>query len=254
MIGSGRIALQCTPPASKTLFRNLKVRKLRFDETLDIASPNLASSNNPGSVRPTTLPRPILYIPGDRDVPSIPSSLRFSRMEGDYVDGKIGKGVQFNGKQMSEINVPFPTGNEARTLAFWMKSNRGPTNQGIHVITFGPVEKAKPFGVMEAAGKWRFFDLNGGLDSQKSVDRNWHHHAVSFDGKTVRYYIDGSKVSEVQRSLATVKGSLKIGGLGDPLNNFVGILDELSMFNQALSDAQVNALYNHGTGSNGIAR
>jgi hypothetical protein len=117
-------------------------------------------------------PKPILYLSGDSSKPTVPASINFKRMEGDFVEGRIGKGVYFNGSTFSEIDVGLPQGNSARSLALWIKNDRGPVNQNIHIVTQGPLEKAKPFGIMEAGTKWRFFDINGGLDSGVVVDKD----------------------------------------------------------------------------------
>ena len=222
--GPGPIVLQAHSTVGQE-FRNISIQ------------PISKSSNRPKSLKP------ILYLSGDTDTPSIPSKIQFARMEGDFVDGKIGKGVKFNGKQFSEFTVKLPTGNSPRSLALWIKNNRGPVKDNIHIFNHGPLEKAKPFGLMEASGNWRFFDLNGGLDSERASDKGWHHHAITFDGDSIRYYLDGNKIAEVQRKLSTESGVVKIGGLGDPKSNFIGVLDEIYFFDVALSDTQVKQLF-----------
>jgi hypothetical protein len=185
-----------------------------------------------------SVPKPVLYVSGE----SIPTNVKMIRQDGDFVAGKIGKAVAFNGRQMSELDAPLPTGNSPRSLACWIKSNRGPVKEMSHVVNFGPHEKAKPFGIMEAGGKWRFFDFNGGLDSEQAVDKNWHHHAVTYDGNLITYYFDSSKVASTERVLSTERGSLMIGGINGH-SYFVGIVDELYFFDSALSADQVRSLF-----------
>lgn len=192
-----------------------------------------ASQSQGGSI-----PKPVLYISGE----SIPANVKMIRQDGDFVAGKIGNAVAFNGKQMSELEAPLPTGNSPRSLACWIKNNRGPIEDKIHVITYGLRENNKPFGIAEASGRWRFFDLNGGLDSEQPVDKNWHHHAVTYDGRLITYYFDSSKVASTERVLSTELGSLVIGGISGQ-SEFVGIVDELYFFDSALSAGQVRSLF-----------
>ena len=192
-----------------------------------------ASQSQVGSI-----PKPVLYLSGE----SIPTSVKMIRQDGDFVAGRIGKAVAFNGRQMSELDIALPIGKAPRTLACWIKSNRGPTKEMSHVVNFGPHEKTKPFGIMEAGGKWRFFDFNGGLDSEQAVDKNWHHHAVTYDGSLITYYFDSSKVAATERVLSTERGSLMIGGINGH-SHFDGIVDELYFFDSALSAGQVRSLF-----------
>lgn len=185
------------------------------------------------------LPKPVLYLPCD----GTPTQTYVKVSGGRYVEGAIGKGLYYDGNQHTEIIHALPLGNSPRTLALWVRNGRDPTARNVHIITFGPGESAKPFGLMEANLRWRFFDLNGGLDSGVFVDKEWHHHVLTHDGFTIRYYIDGKEVQKDKRKLSTANGSLMIGGIGDRAGNFVGTIDEIYFFDSALSDSQVYKLF-----------
>ena len=186
-----------------------------------------------------SLPKATLYLPCDGS----PVATYYKLSGGKTVEGAVGKGRSYDGTQYTEIVHALPLGNSPRTLALWMRNDRGPVDLGIHPISYGPIENGKTFGIMEAAKRWRLFDLNGGLDSGVTVDRNWHHHAITHDGKTIRYFFDGKEVRKTERSLATGNGPLKIGGLGDRVNNFVGVIDEVYIFDVALNEAQIDKLF-----------
>lgn len=185
------------------------------------------------------LPKPVLYLPCD----GTPTQTYVKVAGGRYVEGAIGKGLYYDGNQHTEIIHALPLGNSPRTLALWVRNGRDPTARVVHIITYGPGESAKPFGLMEANLRWRFFDLNGGLDSGVFVDKEWHHHVLTHDGFTIRYYIDGKEVQKDKRKLSTANGSLMIGGIGDRAGNFVGTIDEIYFFDSALSDSQVYKLF-----------
>jgi hypothetical protein len=188
------------------------------------------------------LPTPVFYLSGDLQRGNIPSNMNFIRFGAWKVDGKIGNAIYFDGVQHVEVEAALPQRSSPRSLAMWIRNNRGPVNQNIHIINQGPTEKAQAFGIMEAAGRWRFFDLDGGLDTGVKIDENWHHHAITYDGGKLTYYLDGSIVAMTERQLNTSKGPLKIGGLGSPSNNFVGLVDEVYFFDVPLSKNQVNIL------------
>jgi hypothetical protein len=188
------------------------------------------------------LPTPVFYLSGDLQRGNIPSNMNFIRFGARKVDGKIGNAIYFDGVQHVEVEAALPQRSSPRSLAMWIRNNRGPVNQNIHIINQGPTEKAQSFGIMEAAGRWRFFDLDGGLDTGVKIDENWHHHAITYDGGKLTYYLDGTIVALTERQLNTSKGPLKIGGLGSPSNNFVGLVDEVYFFDVPLSKNQVNIL------------
>lgn len=196
---------------------------------------------------PPGMPKPVLYLPCD----SIPAGLSFRRTEGRYVPGKVGQGVSYEINQYSELEIALPVGAQRRTLALWARDDRGPIKGSrFHTITYGPIGQGTPFGIMVAEGNWRMFDNNGGLDSNITVDRNWHHHAVSYDGTTIRYYFDGTMTAQTDRTLKTASGVLAMGGLGNPSINFVGVLDEIYVFDVPLHASQIQTLRRFGESPN----
>ncbi len=76
---------------------------------------------------------------------------------------------------------------------------------------------------------------------------SWHHVAGTFDGKRITVYIDGS-----QAATATAKGSISPSAgtnllVGadpiDPAAKFTGAVDEVRVYQRALSAAEIAALY-----------
>ena len=199
-------------------------------------APSASSGNATGA------PRPVLRLYGRTAEPGS-SKLVSLESRSNRVDGRKGKAARFNGNVIDEYEVTLPSGNAARSVALWARDERqGPSNGKIHIVNYGPVEPKRPFGLMEAGGRWRLFDYNGGLDSGIEVDRNWHHHCLTFDGMTLRYYFDGRDIANVQRPLDTTAETLKVGGLGDASNNFVGCVEDLCYFDRALTAGEVTAV------------
>jgi uncharacterized repeat protein (TIGR01451 family) len=70
----------------------------------------------------------------------------------------------------------------------------------------------------------------------------WTHLATTYDGATLRLYVNGTQVSSTARTgtLATSTNPLTIGG--DPIygQHFAGTIDEVRVYNAALTQAQIS--------------
>ena len=82
----------------------------------------------------------------------------------------------------------------------------------------------------------------------------WTHLAFTFDGKTVRSYLDGVATARNPQQLTPVirDVELTVGralGLGAPY--FHGALDEVRIYDRALSAAEIRAVYLHGAAQRG---
>jgi len=210
-------------------------------DNASVATTNV-EKNSEKRTNTSQIPRPVLWLSGDKE----PSDVKIVRRGGKIAEGKFGKGIQFDGKSYLEMNATLPTNNSPRTMAVWIRNERQQPrgyggDQNVGVVVYGPNERTKPFGLLQAGGNWRFFDYSGGLDSGVEVDRIWHHHSVTSDGITIRYYVDGNKVGSVERPLTTSVGTLKVGGL-DEGSTFVGTIDELCFFDVPLSEEQIQLI------------
>tara|TARA_R110002020_G_scaffold326442_1_gene542102 strand:+ start:376 stop:1161 length:786 start_codon:yes stop_codon:yes gene_type:complete len=95
---------------------------------------------------------------------------------------------------------------------------------------------------------------NGGSPSAASqaftADGNWHHICGTYDGSTgtIKLYIDGSLVSTQTGAPSTtsdLSGNFVVGKSGGSDYN-EGLIDEVAIFNSALSASDVTAIYNSG--------
>jgi PKD repeat protein len=71
----------------------------------------------------------------------------------------------------------------------------------------------------------------------------WTHLAASWDGSTVRLYVNGSLVSSlaVSGTLLASAGPLRIGGNGVWGEFFAGLIDEVRVYDRALSQSEIQA-------------
>jgi hypothetical protein len=83
--------------------------------------------------------------------------------------------------------------------------------------------------------------------SHDSIGVNvWHHGAVSYDGGRLRFYIDGKldKDTIIIEPIQQFTGSAVLQiGYSEGGDQFQGSLDEIRIYNRALNDNEINALY-----------
>lgn len=133
----------------------------------------------------------------------------------------------------SQTSAGLPTGNSARTVEAWVRSTVGAPFSSWGAGTDG-------FGV-DLSGM-RTFRVTGGSQSHTFTadhdlaDDQWHHFVASYDGATVRGYVDGELVGSAafSQSLATTATNLTVGWRGPAV-------DELAIYPTALSASQVAA-------------
>jgi hypothetical protein len=85
--------------------------------------------------------------------------------------------------------------------------------------------------------------------SETYNDNNWHHAAFTYDGVNAKLYIDGVKKLDYEKAYNTTL-SENYGGFisGSPLGDrFIGSLDEVAIYNRALSANEVSDHYSSGS-------
>jgi hypothetical protein len=101
------------------------------------------------------------------------------------------------------------------------------------------------FGVLlatDTSGSWAIQDRNQGSISQGL----WMHLVSTWDGATIRHYLNGVQLQETAAFSGPIIASdaALIIGANVPFNNtaFLGILDDLRLYDHALSQAEISAL------------
>lgn len=74
-------------------------------------------------------------------------------------------------------------------------------------------------------------------------DGSFHQFAATFDGTTKHLYIDGVLRASGAGTITTDSYDLKIGMAGCPSTRFNGTIDDIRLYNRALSPAEIQALY-----------
>lgn len=172
------------------------------------------------------------------------------------VTGKFGGGASGNGGNYLSINDNLSYSGGAYSISFWLKLNAELSTGFYYLI-----------GVKDSGTQtvlWLRYDYNGGtrriafrrtrsriVDTEFTYNitlgtSNWNHLVITYDGGTVRGYINGSIVGSVGAS-GTGSGTdasyawiLTSGG--EYATN--GIEDDVAFFNRTLSETEISNLYN----------
>ena len=80
-------------------------------------------------------------------------------------------------------------------------------------------------------------------------DTNWHHVVAVYDGSTIQMYIDTRPKGDAKSLSGGIKSGdghdLLIGkSSGSPTHQFAGAIDDVRIYNRALTPAQIGELYN----------
>lgn len=144
------------------------------------------------------------------------------------------------------------------TLAGWISGDMGQTTgQNIYIIgkpdSFALRIKRvdDTTGVIGMIFKKRDDPVPVGWNEENDatvniLDNNWHHVAATYDGSNIKLYVDGvlkKTSSGFGDSIYDSGQPLYFGAYAPSYGLFTGYLDELRVYNKALSDAEVSTLY-----------
>jgi fibronectin type 3 domain-containing protein len=163
-----------------------------------------------------------------------------------WTTGKFGNALMFNGTnaQVTIADVPSLRLTTAMTLEAWVYPTTAPTgwraiidkNVDGYYLTASSDNGNRP----AAGGTWTNGNINVFGPSALPVNA-WTHLATTFDGSTVRLFLNGVQVASQAQSaaLAATTATLQIGGDAYPGEYFAGLIDEVRIYNRALSAAEI---------------
>jgi subtilisin family serine protease len=209
---------------------------------------------------PTCVPPPsglVSWWPGDNNaIDIIGGNNGTLRGNVAFSSGKVGPGFSFNGT--SNVEVPNatslnPTG--GITLAVWCFPAVGAT--GDIIGKDGEGTDRQYFIGLSTGGHFRpHIGTATGLHSfdgaAQVLPNNWYYVAMTYDGAELKVYINGvlDGSAAVSGPIITTTQPLRIGGGapdGQPQFDFTGRVDEAELYNRALSQAEIQAIFNADT-------
>jgi len=171
------------------------------------------------------------------------------------VDGLYGKAYDFDGsddyietgKTSSDLGVD---GSKTKTVSAWVYTE---SFNGGGIFEIGAEDtdgEDFSFRTLSSDNEWKAqFWGSADIDfTYDSIDK-WVHFVVTWDGTTTRIYADGSEVVSADNSLDTGNNkAFKIGKWSDKF--FDGKIDDVRIYNRALSSSEIEELYNNSQGLN----
>jgi len=170
--------------------------------------------------------------------------------------GKLGQGLLFDGIDDYVLTGPLASSPTTETLALWVypqaagvivaELGQATINTGYHFIKLG-INTALTF-------RGNIWNCAGSLVSGTISLNTWYHLALAFTGSEERLYVNGALVSTVSctrtppttQYLAFGATDSQTSGGFDSTAYFTGKMDDVRLYNRALSASEITQLYNLG--------
>ncbi len=184
-------------------------------------------------------------------------------MVGDVsiIPGKVGNAFSFDGLDdyVEVLDDPTLDITDGITLEAWIKADSTQTGRASGIITKDDLSDGRSYNLhlssASSPAPWalrmRLLTLsdNGIIDGTTDLrDNTWHHVAGTWNGSIMNLYVDGilQNSRSSAGSISITSTPLIIGDFGTSLNvqyGFSGLIDEVEIFNRALSQSEIQAIY-----------
>lgn len=171
----------------------------------------------------------------------------------NYVTDRMGneKSAQrLTNKGLEAVIDNLPQNNKPRTITIWIKMND--LSSANYIWGYGSAFNGQYFGLLQQGVKNSNSDLSlagWGVSNNIMVNTSlskdtWYQYSVTFDGSISKIYRNGELLKDTKEISRDTQGN--IFRLGE-FNTKIGInadFDELKIYDVALSDQEIQALYN----------
>jgi glucose/arabinose dehydrogenase/PKD repeat protein len=162
--------------------------------------------------------------------------------------GKFGKSLSFTASRKAYVSIPDSASlhlTTSMTLEAWVNPSNPTTNWrtvmlkerpgSLAYALYGSNGSNRPVGQVYTTA-----EQNSAGPAQIAVNK-WTFLAATYDGSSLKLYVDGTQVSTVAGSgtIATSSGLLKIGGNAIWGEWFNGLIDEIRIYNRALTAGEI---------------
>jgi hypothetical protein len=173
----------------------------------------------------------------------------------NVVPGKVGTGLQFDGKSDYVASGAFDVAGSEITLSAWVKANGFGIHDARIISKATGTEEQDHYwmlSTMESNGsKLRFRLKTNGQTSTLISTRNipvgkWVHVMASYDGSSMRLYLDGKESGSLSKTGDISPNPAAAIRVGDnpktSARNFDGVIDDVRIYNRALSAVEIQQL------------
>ena len=173
--------------------------------------------------------------------------------------GNANSAYSFDGNDWIEANVPnLPIGNSQRSISIWTNLFSY-SNVGGSAFHYGSISYNNRFCLLYwpnhpaviGEGNDACYNCSGTNTYSNAITQlnNWNHVVITFNGNSVFVYINGLLSYEASKNYNTLLSNLKIGKAVDSHwsgEYFIGKLDDIAIWNRALTTSEIQQLYNQG--------
>ena len=164
--------------------------------------------------------------------------------------GNANSAYLFNGSQKMETAVTSLT--NIFTISVWAKLSQAEQLASIVSVGESKVDDAYSVelrsNINASPGKEIFCGGSINASSLKNITSNkWHHIVITFDGTTINFYNDDTLISSAPKSNVTINSYLvTIGNSKNDDRGFKGAIDDVKLYNRAITSTEVTELFNEG--------
>jgi hypothetical protein len=160
--------------------------------------------------------------------------------------GQINKAYSFDGtNDYMDIGVKnFPKNNSAQTISVWAKFPATPVGTQ-HVVAIGNISKAANTALgftNNVAMVWKYTGISL-VECAIPSSNIWHHYLYVFDNLNNYFYIDNFLQATSQVSPNTATPNVAWFSKWNTSSFFTGQMDDIRIYNRALTRAEITELY-----------
>lgn len=169
-----------------------------------------------------------------------------------FAPGKVGQAFSFDGVD-DYVRIPASPDFDfsgSFSIGYWFKTASSETQYqmqsynpatGRGFVVFGTAMFAESYFYAPHPSNWVRTSTSDFNDNQ------WHYLLIQRDGTTLRYYVDAVLLDvETLAGDITSNADLLIGTSNDFLGFYVGLIDEIELYNRALTASEIQSIYNAG--------
>lgn len=163
-------------------------------------------------------------------------------------DGKSGKSLSFDGNNdyvSTAVGTGLPSNNAPQTISVWAKYTSTPNTSNLLSLSNGTSSTQLGFKTGPSiVAVWKYSGTTLATATLPSTNA-WHQYVYTYDGTTNKLFIDGLLANSSTTAVQTGSpSSLQIGRFLQNSEYFAGYIDEVKIYDYALSEDQVKVDYN----------
>jgi hypothetical protein len=194
----------------------------------------------------------------DNTKSSINGSLTFGTGANTFVSGRNSSpngALQFANNPVSVAIATLPLAKTSRTVSVWAKIDTYVNNYNF-IFGYGTAANSSNYGFAvqkDVSNNYTFHNYAFGDDVSQAAGTfinptAWHHYVTTFDGASAKMYVDGALRTTVAKpNWNTTSSNFFLGGNSYGGSSFTGAVDDLIIYDRALTDAEVLNLFSNNT-------